>query len=330
MAAITTALIAGAAVVGAGTAAYGAYEASQGRDKAAAAAQAQSQAASVQNAVSIQQQQLQAQYAISQSDLQAQYAIGQSQSSAQFAGQETALNIEGAQASLLASEQSFGINQGIIRAQQNIGAQRMQAMEIDARRKQMDNLRQAQRARALGTIAASAQGALFSTGLQGGRGQISGQANVNQLGITQNLEIGRNIFTQNAAISRGRLAQGELDLSLARQRASLQTRDTQLKSLYAQTQADVTSQYYATAAAQQSAFMQQNATLSTMFTKAGGQINTQQGQVAAGQGQASFGQSLIGAGAGIFQAGVTGANVFPNLFGGTTPTVQSTGVNTYP
>lgn len=331
MAALTTAIIAGAAVAGAATAGYGAYQASEAKDKASQAAQQQAQLAAMQTAIANQQTQLQSHYAISQSQLQAGFATGQAQTSAQFAAQEGALNIEGAQATLAASEQSSRINQGIIQSQQAIEGQRMQAMELDARRQRMENLRQAQRARAMGTIAATSQGALFSTGLQGGRGQISGQTGVNALGIQQNLEIGRNIFAQNAQISQGQIANENLRLSLARQQASLQTRDTQLKSMYAQTQAGATTDYYAQGAAAQSEFSMRNAALTTQYATYGGQINTQQGQIAASQGQQAFGQSLIGAGASTFSAGATFANIAPSLFNpSVTPTVQATGNNTYP
>lgn len=306
-----------AALVSAGTAAYGAYEKSEGNAKQEQAALAQSQAAAVQNAISIQQTQLQSQYAISQSALQASYQTGQAQQSAQFAAQQTALNIEGAQASLAATESSVAINKSIIQASQNIEAQRMQAMELDARRKQMDNLRIAQRTRALATISATSQGALFGSGISGGRAAIQGQTGVNQLGIQQNLQLGRNIFAQNAAITQGRIASSDLQLSLARQQASLQTRDAQLKSLYAQTQADTMSSYYATNAAAQAQYSQQNASLTTAFAGAGGTINTAQGQIAAGQGQSQFGGSLISAAPTILSAGVTANNVFPNLFSNT-------------
>lgn len=76
-------------------------------------------------------------------------------------------------------------------------AQRKKAMELDARRRSMEILRNQQRARALALTNATGQGAAEGSGLQGGYGQIAGATNDNLLGISQNLQIGRNIFDAN-------------------------------------------------------------------------------------------------------------------------------------
>ena len=78
-----------------------------------------------------------------------------------------------------------------------VNAIRRQAMELSASRQQMEIMRNMQRARALALNNATNQGAQFGTGLQGGYGQISGQSNVNALGVQQNLMQGRDMFDLN-------------------------------------------------------------------------------------------------------------------------------------
>lgn len=89
--------------------------------------------------------------------------------------------------------------------EQQVERQRMAQMEIDARRKQMEVLRNQQRARASALAVATSQGASLGTGLAGAYGQIAGQTGTNLLGITQNLDIGRNIFDVNAKISQSKM-----------------------------------------------------------------------------------------------------------------------------
>jgi len=80
-------------------------------------------------------------------------------------------------------------------------AVRRQAMEVGARRQQMEVLRNQQRARSLALNNATSQGAQFGSGLQGGYGQIEGQSGVNLLGISQNLQAGEQMFGLNAQIN---------------------------------------------------------------------------------------------------------------------------------
>lgn len=82
-----------------------------------------------------------------------------------------------------------------------VNAQRKQAMELSASRQQLENIRNVQRARAQGMSAAVNQGAQFGSGIQGGQAQAQSMGAWNNLGITQNLEIGRNIFGLNDQIS---------------------------------------------------------------------------------------------------------------------------------
>lgn len=331
MAAITTALTAAAAVVGVGTSLYGLSQKKEGNDAAAAASAAQARQAAEQSRISGLQAQLQSQYAISQSDTTAQYQTGIAQRSAAFSEQETALNIELQDASVSASAQSNALTIANIQLQRQIEGKRQTAMELDARRKQMENLRQTQRARSLALASATGSGAQFSSGLQGGYGQISGQSNTNASGIRQNLELGRDIFNINAGISDNQIAASNLNLSYATQRSNLATRDAQLKNLYSQLQAGAQTDYTSKQAAATSSFSAANAGLQTQYAAAGGQIATQQGNIAAAQGQAAFGSSLFAAGPSIFSAGAGFANMAPSLFNTpVTPTADAIGNSNYP
>lgn len=88
-----------------------------------------------------------------------------------------------------------------INLEKQVEEQRRKAMELDARRKQLENFRQVQRARSAALTNATSQGAAQGSGLQGGYGQITAQGAWNSAGISQNLEIGRNIFGINSQIT---------------------------------------------------------------------------------------------------------------------------------
>lgn len=85
--------------------------------------------------------------------------------------------------------------------EQGINNAKQQAMEVNARRSQMENVRNNQRARAQATNAAVSQGAQFGSGLQGGLAQISDETQFNMLGVNQALQTGQQIAGYNNTIS---------------------------------------------------------------------------------------------------------------------------------
>jgi hypothetical protein len=99
------------------------------------------------------------------------------------------------------AQQQAAISQKIHGLETNVNAQRKQQMELSARRMQLENYRNVQRSRAMGMAAAVNQGAQLGSGIQGGQGQATAQGAFNNLGITQNLELGRTIFGLNDQIS---------------------------------------------------------------------------------------------------------------------------------
>jgi hypothetical protein len=212
----------------------------------------------------------------------------QAAASVVFAGQERDINIQAADQSVAAAAGSRTINQGIVGEQRNIEATKRQAMEVDARRQQLEIIRSQQRGRALGLTTATAQGASKGSGLQGGYGQISGQTGVNLLGVQQNLQAGRDIFDSNSNISDLNSNMADLTYNYAVQQAQGQTARSNLAYGYAQSNA---------------AFQTRQADVQTLMSQGGGQVAQGQGQMQLGQSQSQLGSQLFNAGPSIFSAG---------------------------
>lgn len=104
-----------------------------------------------------------------------------------------------------AAQQQFGAEQKIFGLEQNAEAQRKQMMELNANRMSLQAVRNQQRARSMALSSSTGQGAQFGSGLQGGYGQISGEAGVNLLGISQQLGAGENLFGINKDIQGQRM-----------------------------------------------------------------------------------------------------------------------------
>lgn len=117
----------------------------------------------------------------------------------------------GTLSSMQGSSQVNQAQQRTIELEKEAEGQRHQAMVLDSERKSMETLRNNQRARAMGLEAATSQGANKGSGLAGAYGQMSGQTGVNLLGISQNREIGENMFSINNKISdqKMQMAQGQ-------------------------------------------------------------------------------------------------------------------------
>lgn len=80
----------------------------------------------------------------------------------------------------------------MLATQQN--ALRQNQMNLDAQRRKRDIIRQAQAATAMAENSAANSGALNSSSMEGARAGISGQAGVNFLGVSQNQQIGNDMF----------------------------------------------------------------------------------------------------------------------------------------
>lgn len=286
MAAITSLVLGGVAL------AAGAYNSYQGSQQAKAGAEQAARGSAMQAEA--------ARIAAGISKEQAAASVG-------FAGQERDINNLAAAQSVTAAGASRDINQGIVGEQKEIEATKRQAMEVDARRQQLEIIRNQQRGRALGLTTATAQGASRGSGLQGGYGQISGQTGVNLLGVQQNLQAGRNIFDSNAAITDFNSDMADLTYNYAVQNAANTTAKSNLAYGYAESNA---------------AFQTRMAENQTLSSQGAGQVAIGQGQMQVGQSQMALGGQLMSAGPSIFSAGQNfnqlagGQNFFSGSAGG--------------
>ena len=94
--------------------------------------------------------------------------------------------------------------------EQSINNLKQQQMEIEGRRSQIENIRNVQRARAMGLEAATTQGAQYGSGLQGGLASVTNQGLFNMQGVEQGLAIGRGINTYNQNISQDKIQMASL------------------------------------------------------------------------------------------------------------------------
>jgi hypothetical protein len=102
------------------------------------------------------------------------------------------------------------VSMDIARQEMGINEEKQKAMELSARRQQLETYRNTQRARAQATAAAVNQGAGSGSGLQGGLAQIANQGIFNLVGIDSALQTGRNINVFNQAISQDKIKLAEL------------------------------------------------------------------------------------------------------------------------
>lgn len=112
-----------------------------------------------------------------------------------------AMSLFGGISSMNNAKQQAEVSGDIAKQEQAINAQKRDAMELNARRQQMETLRNTQRARAQAVQNATTQGANLGSGLQGGLAEASSQGLFNLVGINSALMTGRNIADLNDKIS---------------------------------------------------------------------------------------------------------------------------------
>lgn len=100
-----------------------------------------------------------------------------------------------------AAKKTAAAQEDIARQQEKQNQLQKQAADLEARRKQIETLRNSQRARSIALNNATSAGAQFGSGIQGGFGQIAGQTNNNLLGISQTSELNNQFFAANSIIN---------------------------------------------------------------------------------------------------------------------------------
>lgn len=108
------------------------------------------------------------------------------------------------------AKQQARVSMDVARQEMGINEEKRKAMELNARRQQMEIFRNTQRARAQATQAAVTQGASLGSGLQGGLADVANQGLFNLYGVNSALETGRNIANYNDAITQDKLEMARL------------------------------------------------------------------------------------------------------------------------
>lgn len=128
----------------------------------------------------------------------------------------------GMKASGIAKQQA-AVSQDMAQQEQGINNLKQQQMQLESRRGQLQNFRNAQRLRAQATAAAVQGGAQFGSGLQGGIADIENTATENSLGINQASSISSGIFNFNNKISADKMQMASLggDMASAQALSSL-------------------------------------------------------------------------------------------------------------
>lgn len=91
---------------------------------------------------------------------------------------------------------------------------RRQAMEMSARRQQLQTVRNAQQAQAQALSNAVNQGAQFSSSASAGQGAVSAQAASANLGVSQSVQFGENIFDINAKVDQQKIAEADAETKM--------------------------------------------------------------------------------------------------------------------
>ena len=120
------------------------------------------------------------------------------------------ISLFGSQKQAGVSQQQAQVSAGISQDEQQINVQKQQQMQLEGRRSQLQNFRNAQRMRANAQAAATNQGAAFGSGLQGGLAGVTNQEEQNTQGINQGMQISQNIFGINSDISNKRVQMAQL------------------------------------------------------------------------------------------------------------------------
>lgn len=125
------------------------------------------------------------------------------------------LQIFGGSSQAGVARQEAQVSMDEARQEEGINNSKQQAMEINARRTQLENVRNIQRARAQGVNAAVNQGAQFGSGLAGSQAQDTDQGLFNMVGVNDALQTGRQINTFNQSISQDRIQMAALGGQMA-------------------------------------------------------------------------------------------------------------------
>lgn len=110
------------------------------------------------------------------------------------------LSIAGTFMQVNAANKAAQVQKQILGEQQNQESIKQQSMQLDARRRQREMIRQGIIAKAQALTVGTSQGAAFGSGLQGAYGQIAGQTNWSMAGVDSAVAFGNQMFQSNKNI----------------------------------------------------------------------------------------------------------------------------------
>lgn len=113
------------------------------------------------------------------------------------------------------SQQSYDIQSNITGLENNVNDQREKQMQLSARRQNLEIFRKTQQLKAQSLSGSVAGGTQFTSGEQGGQGEVTAEGAFNSFGVNANLEIGENIFSLNRQISAQKMALSGVQSSIA-------------------------------------------------------------------------------------------------------------------
>jgi len=120
------------------------------------------------------------------------------------------MQIFGGSAQAGVAKQEAAVSADEAKQEQAINQQKLQAMNLQTRRNNMQQIRQAQLAQATAVSRATSQGAQFGSGLVGGLGEISSEAGNNITANNQALQTGQAIGALNNNISNDKMQMASL------------------------------------------------------------------------------------------------------------------------
>lgn len=118
-----------------------------------------------------------------------------------------------------AQSQISGYQQQEAQSEMKIEQQKQQAFVLQTNRARMENFRNVQQAKATALSRGTSQNAQLGSGVAGGQAQVTDQGGVNDLGLTQNLSISKNIFSNTQDINQDKIAISGLQSTAATDQA---------------------------------------------------------------------------------------------------------------
>jgi hypothetical protein len=119
------------------------------------------------------------------------------------------LGIFGTLSGMQAASQQSQLSIAQVGHEEQIEQLKQQQMHLQSQRQSVQNLRDVQQAQAMGKAAAANAGALFGSGLAGGQSQEAAKGGWNAENLSQNLQIGDQIFSQDYSIDALKIQQAQ-------------------------------------------------------------------------------------------------------------------------